>query len=272
MSGKERGLSVDELRKAASQHSSAGGTEIPAAVRGNIGAGFAENRSVSGVQEPQKDKLRQETVDGLNALTQTQREERKRAEQEALRKEEQEMAAREAEAQEENAAVAQRDTLLALRSAMADNPWLDPRVREAQERMIAEIPNNQITPDKVFFHRGRQIVPITEDYHVVYQQILVSDDLICKQILKDYLGELNDLFELVSDMLKLAVSVDSLGGTPMPPLLDPATNKATRQTIWARLEQILELPTQLIGILSISYNWYDIRVRRQMLPSSLKNG
>lgn len=257
-------VTADDLRRKVA------GTRPDPSVLGNVGSGFRENREVSGVPEPV---LRPETQAGLDALAKQQKADVEAAKQKALEDERREMDAREKYSDEDRERAAELGALQAIQAVLQDNPWLAPGVREAQEKSIEEMgASNRLTVSRILFERGRQRVPIAQDFYVTFQTVSAADDLVCKQVLRDSMNELELYFSTMRDLLTLAVSVDAIGDEPSPALLDPKTNKATKETVQARLDALLEYPVQVTAALAVSYSWYDLRVKRLLLPSSLKNG
>ena len=243
-----------------------GNQPIPPSM-GGVGSAYARNHEVSGTG-----KLRPETLEGLQSLHEQQAQAKQLAEEKALAEEAAQMRRAEDTASDEIDRQARIGAMEAIQAALSDNPWLAAGVRDKQEAAILAIPGNALSISRILMDRAQQLIPIADDLHATMQTIKASEDLLIKRMLRDYVDQLEIYFDTMSDMLRLAVGVDAIGEVPFPPLEDPATNRATVETIKKRLEAVLDLPTPLLAALAINYTWFDLRVKRLLVPSSLKNG
>ncbi|MCA8938753.1 MAG: hypothetical protein KDB07_03010 [Planctomycetes bacterium] len=232
-----------------------------------MGSAYARNHEVSGTG-----KLRPETLEGLQSLHEQQAQAKQLAEEKALAEEAAQMRRAEDTASDEIDRQARIGAMEAIQAALSDNPWLAAGVRDKQEAAILAIPGNALSISRILMDRAQQLIPIADDLHATMQTIKASEDLLIKRMLRDYVDQLEIYFDTMSDMLRLAVGVDAIGEVPFPPLEDPATNRATVETIKKRLEAVLDLPTPLLAALAINYTWFDLRVKRLLVPSGLKNG
>lgn len=242
---------------------------------GQIGSAYAANRAISGVEEEKTPStLSPQSVEGLMALQKKQKEDKERVEEEAKQREEAVLRQQEDFAEQERQRMLELGVLNAVQAALLDNPWLGEGVRERQEAAIDALMNgdNRLTLTGILRDRGKQLVPIADDYFVSFQVIATGEEMLIKHILREAREQLEDYFRLYQDLLRLAVSVEEYGGVVAPPLLDEKTNRATEATLKARLNALLMLPLPLVSAIAVNYSWYDLRVKRLMMPSSLKNG
>ena len=272
---------IDEIRQAAAQTSGGqaptiqpppggivtpDGTPVQPQPPSGVGAGLAHNREVSG--------LRPETVEGIAGIHEQQKmaaraaAEKQAAEERMQRELEEAKAAEDAARQAQIGGEFQWD---ALKSALEDNPLLRPGVREHIESQVSSIPNNEVKIADILLGRARQIVPVTDDLNVVYQTIKGHEDLLIKRMLREDYDQLDMYFNTKRDLLSLAISLSSINGREMPGLEGP-DGRATEETLKQRMDAVLDLPLPLLASLAVNYTWFDLRVKRKMAPSVLKNG
>lgn len=236
-------------------------TLAPGAPPPGVGSAYAVNQPAGGA------KLSEETVKGIEAQRKAQ------AEAEAKEKAEQEKR----QAEQEAAAVAEQTKTFAewgspedsaLRALIENNPFLEPGIKEAIEANLAPIKLSDL-----MMGRGRQVVPILPDLEVEFQTMKGSEDLLCKQLLREDFDTLQSFFNNKTTALNLAVSLVRVNEVYLPALEDVAAgNRATEKTILARYEKVTDLPLQLMALLAIHLTWFDVRVKRTLTPSKLKNG
>jgi len=236
-------------------------TTTPGAIPQGVGAGYVSNQRQAGAT------LSEDTVKGIEAQRRAQQEAEEKAKAEAEK----------AKAEAEAAQVQEQTEMLAewgspeddaLRSLIENNPFLEPGIREGIEANLQPI---RLTD--LLMGRGQQTVPILPDLEVEFQTMKGSEDLLTKQILREDFDALQSYFSNKTTALSLAVSLVRIGEKYLPPLEDPASNnRTTEKTILARFEKLMELPLPLVALLAIHMTWFDVRVKRVLTPSNLKNG
>jgi hypothetical protein len=225
-----------------------------------VGSGFAANQEVSTGQ-----RLSEKTIEGLeqlqaqNAAAVATNEQKEAAKVEAEE-------ARAKEDVKEMAGLGAIEATPGLIDAVANNPYLDEEVRKQIEASL-----EPMDMTKLIMGRGVQEVRLNDALVVVFQTISVKEDLVIKQIMRKHVDETVAFYEDTKLALNLSVGVAQVNQTALPSL-ENDSGQVTAETILARYSALAVMPVQLLAWLAINYIWFDLRVRKMLLPSKLKNG
>ena len=158
-------------------------------------------------------------------------------------------------------------------SAFLDNPMLSDEYERWVDERVRSIEGNEPSIGDFLVGRVRQRVPVSDDLEVVFQTLRGGEDLAILEILReDAIDQLDLYMRSYWDLLRLAVSLDEIGGEAVVPKLDGLKGVELKEAIKKRLSTIVDLPLQLIWLLAVNFIWFDKRVREALSPGALKNG
>jgi len=236
------------------------------AFRPGVGSAYAANQPGLGkTPQPGRKQLSEETVEGLQALSEFQ----------AKAAETQEKVVEEAAKEHVDDEASRREDALGLADEFYDElrrrrQSLDTEeLREAIEKRCEEMTIDQLIEDGEL----RQVVPIVRDKLLVeFRTVSGEEDLGMKrELYKERNAPDIYLFDKLN-MMQLAAGLYSINNKPLPDHLNER-RRFDPKAFEVKFNKVQALPLPFLASLSINYTWFDHRARKLFVDlDSLKNG
>lgn len=241
--------------------------EVPMAAPNlpGVGSAFAANQAVSGGKQGLSDA----TIQGMSQMAERQAaRQREEQQQEARRKEQEAMEKAESEASEEVKTLSAYGTAdySPLAEAVENNPYLHPDFRKHVEAQMEEI---NLTD--AMMGRVKVRVTLPNGVVVLMQSIKAREMDLVSQVMKQHLNETVRFYEDRRLEYQLALGIEEIGTFKLPALEDEK-GKLSEKTLEARHQVIADCNVQFVGMMAIVYVWFDLRIRRALTATNIKNG
>ena len=119
----------------------------------------------------------------------------------------------------------------------------------------------------------RQRVPILPGkFEPTFRTPSGHEDLFVRQYIGRSRGVDAYIMSKFSVLTLTVALVDINGNIKFPSHLDPKTGQVDEPAFEAKLNKVLRLPLQWIADLSINYMWFEVRARRLLTLTEVKNG
>jgi hypothetical protein len=209
-------------------------------------------------------KLSEESVKGLEEMQrlQQQAQSQKAAaeEEEKYKKEEQDLE-ESIKRTVESSEIFQPDT---------DLPFSSENLKPLRKSIEDQLHGQPISIGDMLIGRAKQSMVLQPGLEIELHTLKGSENLLLKKLYREALDENTFFFEEFSVNLTTAASIHRINSVTWPSM--DVSKSELEAVIRRRLDILSEFPIQLVALININTLWFDLRVRRALVPENLKNG